>query len=229
MVNEMPVWFASFITSKFDPFVESIFTKLNDLSVRLSVLEKSQAVLKDELSETRTKVNQIENTNSQIDSREICISGIPDSFSVDHEAAVTKIFEATDNSVNRNFVSKIRVFQPPARAASLNVPTSKSFSLVIRTVSPDVRNDIVFNARLLKGKTAQSIFGDGGERQVYMTAIWPRLVYDLLRTAEAKSKALNYLRPVVRNLVVHVRPNAITPSIPVHSVADLNKLLPVHK
>lgn len=90
-------------------------------------------------------------------------------------------------------------------------------------------NYIVSNACLLKSKTAQLIFGDGGEQQVLMTAIWHGLVYDLLRVAEVKSKTLNYLCPVVRNLMVHVRPNATSPSVPIHSNADLNKILAMHK
>ena len=127
---------------------------------------------------------------------------------------------------NRNFVSGIRVFQPPVR--DKNAPASNDdrqfFSLVVKTVSPDVRDDIVANSRLLRGKTAQSIFGDGGERQVFMTAIWPKLVYDLLRAAAEKSKLLNYLRPVVRNLVVYARPDKSSPMIPVRTIADLDKL-----
>lgn len=48
----MPVRFMRFMTAKFDPFVESIFTDLTDLYVRSSVLEKPQALVKDVLSET---------------------------------------------------------------------------------------------------------------------------------------------------------------------------------
>ena len=236
----MPDWFATFVKSKFDPFMEMINTRSDELSARLTDLEKSHAAVKEELSETRTKVDQMESansttaattaaicTNSQLDSREICISGIPKSFTNDHAAAVMQVFEATNNSQNLNFVSAIRVFHPLIHDHKVPVSNddSRYFSLAIKTVSLGVRDDIVANLRLLRGKTAREVFGGGGERQVYMTAIWPRLVYDLLRATAGKSKALNYLRP--SNLVVYARPDNAAPMIPVHSITDLDKLQPL--
>ena len=70
-------------------------------------------------------------------------------------------------------MSAIRVFHPPARDHKVPASNddSRYFSLMIKTVSPGVRDHIVANSRLLRGKTAREVFGGGGERQVYMTAI----------------------------------------------------------
>lgn len=47
MEDIMPLWLSSFVKAEFDPSIELIFSKLNDLSVRISFLKRSLAIIKD--------------------------------------------------------------------------------------------------------------------------------------------------------------------------------------
>lgn len=254
MCDEMPLWFSAFSVN-FETFMTSITDKLDKMSSRLITLEASCEFLKKDLVETKAsyellKTDLIETKASYnflkkdltksnhtverlvdqsllTDSCEIRISGVPKIFSGDHKSAVEKIFATTDNTHNLQHVTEIRECPEPSKVC----PTDKklagdTISLAVKTVSPSVRDNIVSKSRLLKDKSAQSIFNSGGNHRVFLSSIWPRPVYELLRAATAKSKSLNYLSPVVRNLVVCLRVDATSPLTPVYADTDLINLQP---
>lgn len=122
-----------------------------------------------------------------VDQCEIRVSGIPKSLVTDRATAVTKVLEATNNTGNLNFISEIR--DMPSNTN--NVADLEYVSVAFRVISSNVRDSIVSKSHLLKDKTAQSVFGAGGSRKVFMSAIWPRPVYKLLREATKRTDTLN--------------------------------------
>jgi len=174
------------------------------------------------LVEVRSSLEDIRRSELLSDSCEVCITGIPKSFSDDHSRAVQLVFDAANNGMNVGFVLAIRAWPSlrPASAGtaelvfatgSTSAAGEDTFSLMVKLISPNVRNSVIANSHLLRGRSSQSIFGAGGDRPVFMRPLWPQPTYELLRQATAMAKALNYLNPVVRNLIVYMRKDRVTP------------------
>ena len=58
-----------------------------------------------------------------------------------------------------------------------------------------------------------------------MNALWPDPIHKLLKYATARHKQLGYLRPVVKNLTVFMRPTRNGQLIPVTCEADVDVLV----
>ena len=210
-MDVMPDWFDEWTRQKIDPIasnVEKVSGKLDGLSSKVKSLEAIQSGLV--------------NTHLLTDTCEVKISGIPKSPQNEHATVLEKIFNTIGTVSCTNHITSVRNWSPSSQAQNQGSPNDDSASIVIQTVSATVRNSILSKSRLLKGKTAHSIFGCGAKRPIFISAIWPRPVYELLRLATEKSKALNYARPVVRNLVVCMKPTSTAQPIPVFSNDELN-------
>lgn len=124
-------------------------------------------------------------------------------------------------------IAKIRKFDPPTRSTVPGDATPNNdslyISLVVKLNSAGARDDVIANARLLRDKTAQVVFGVRGNGKIFMSALWPRPVFNLLRAAITKAKALNYLRPVVINMEVCMRSTITQTPIKIRSIANLEK------
>ncbi|KAJ8681985.1 hypothetical protein QAD02_017777 [Eretmocerus hayati] len=85
---------------------------------------------------------------------------------------------------------------------------------------------VLRNAKKLKDKTAQSIFGAGGNNRIFINQVYPRPVYALLREARKASKTLNYAPPIVKNMLVFMRESSESELILVKDTADIKNLRP---
>lgn len=221
-----PPWFAAWVATGFEPAIKSMKEDLRDLSTRMTKLEEDSKSYHTELQSIRTNLQHRDECEILTDTCEIRISGIPDSFSNDYSSAVKKIFEITNNATDFTFIESIRGWTNKQGSANDAASSKNLISVVVRLVSPSVRNNVIGRSHLLKGKTAHNVFGTGGNSPISMRPLWPRTTYDLLRLAISKAKALNYLKPVVRNLVVCMRPDKDSQPILIRTASDLDNCHP---
>lgn len=94
--------------------------------------------------------------------------------------------------------------------------------MIIKLISAGAQDDVLKNARFLRDKTAQMIFETGGNEKVYKSAIWPRPVFDLLRAATVKARAINSLRST--QIGSSICAKGTQPFIKIRTTDDLDKL-----
>lgn len=99
-------------------------------------------------------------------------------------------------------------------------------SIVFKLSSPSVRDFIISKSSKLAKFDAKSIFGVGGKYKVFLRALWPKPVHDLLRQTAAITQERNCNRPYVKNLNVYVKPTRDSDPIHIRSQSDLD-LIPM--
>ena len=125
--------------------------------------------------------------------------------------------------------------RPPARpdhhavaapdAPATPRPAAPLRALVFTLASLDARDDILRKTPGLRDLTCDNSFGAGDDAKLSVNALWPDPVHRLLKYAFAKHKQLGYLRPIVKNLTVFLRPSRNGPLLPVTCEADIDALI----
>ena len=204
---EAPVWHRGFLQMYRKDMAE-VKTQMNDrlVGVERQSTGMAHAMALDDPREIRlTGVPVVEGTSRRVlASKVLNFLGFenPDQLIVSHR-------DWTQNSTNR-----------PSTTAS----TNSSCAVVIELVSAGVRDSVLRKSSKLRDKKASEVLGVGGNSPIYVNAIWPQPVYTLLREARTVCKTLNYVAPVVKNLIVHVRQSKDSVPIPIYSSADLQML-----
>ena len=111
----------------------------------------------------------------------------------------------------------------PAAPAALAHPVP-SRALIFTLACTAARDDILRKTPGLRSLDCQTIFGTGGAAKLSVNALWPDPVHKLLKYATARYKQLGHLRPLVKNLVVFMRPTKDGPLLPVTCEADIDVL-----
>lgn len=159
MGDQIPQWFTSWNQQVFTPFTAKVNEGMSDLRTRGPTLE----TMHQNLGNTRLLTNTVE----------MRISGIPKCLKSDYTAAVTKVL-AIHYMENLNCVASVCKWSVPNSSTSNNqnsTVTDNSLTLVIRAVSPTIRNSILSKSYLLRKKTANTIFGAGAHQKIYKSAI----------------------------------------------------------
>ena len=133
-----------------------------------------------------------------------------------------------------------RAWNPPARAALAQhtgpadkvAPAALAYpvpsrALVFTLACAAARDDTLRKTPGLKSLDWQTIFGTGGAAKLSVNALWPDPVHKLLRYATTRYKQLGHLRPLVKNLVVFMRPTKDGPLLPVTCEAEIDALAPL--
>ncbi|KAJ8664693.1 hypothetical protein QAD02_006355 [Eretmocerus hayati] len=154
---------------------------------------------------------------SQTDENEIKISGIPTGLNVPLIQSAVRLLQEIGLTSPSNFILDHREW--PAKE-------NESHQSIIVKLVGGVRETVLRNASKLKGKTAQSIFGSGGNTRIYINQVYPRHVYKLLREARVASKSLNYAYPLVKNMIVFMRETRDSDLILIKDSADITRLRP---
>ncbi|KAJ8684638.1 hypothetical protein QAD02_020431 [Eretmocerus hayati] len=108
---------------------------------------------------------------SQTDENEIKISGIPTGLNVPLIQSAVRLLQEIGLTSPSHFILDHREW--PAKE-------NESHQSIIVKLVGGVRETVLRNASKLKGKTAQSIFGSGGNTRIYINQVYPRHVYKLL-------------------------------------------------
>ncbi|XP_058789696.1 myb-like protein AA [Phymastichus coffea] len=103
-------------------------------------------------------------------------------------------------------------------------PPFITFSFYLSSTSS--RDRVIAATARIRELTVLSIFGCGGSTPVYVRPVYPKVIYDLLTKARAACTSLGYLRPVVRNLRIFVRPTFNSELLPILCEEDLYLLPP---
>ncbi|KAJ8682495.1 hypothetical protein QAD02_018287 [Eretmocerus hayati] len=160
---------------------------------------------------------------SMTDENEIKISGIPAILQATLIESAEKILEEIGFPSSKRLIIDHREW-PASR--NVNDDQQVQHRTVILKLVGGARDAILRKAKNLRGKTAESIFGLGGNSPIFLSPMYPRPVYQLLREARKTSKALNYAPPIVKNLIVFMRENIDSALIPIRDLADLHALPP---
>ena len=174
------------------------------------------------------------------DSREIIVRGIP--LAVQHEPLplANALLTALNLQQHTALVVGWRAWNPPARAAPAQhagpadpaAPAAlahpvPSRALVFTLACAAARDDILQKTPGLKNLDSKTIFGTGGVAKLSINGLWPNPVHKLLKYAITRYKQLGHLPPIVKNLVVFMRPTKDSPLLPVTCEADIDPLAPL--
>ncbi|KAJ8682496.1 hypothetical protein QAD02_018288 [Eretmocerus hayati] len=154
---------------------------------------------------------------SQTDENEIKISGILTSLNVPLIQSAVKILQEIGLSSPMNFILDHREWP---------VKENESHQSIIVKLVGGARETVLRYSSKLKEKTAQSIFGSGGNTRIYINQVYPRHVYQLLREARNASKSLNYAYPLVKNMIVFMRETRDSDLILIKDSSDIKRLRP---
>lgn len=166
------------------------------------------------------------------DEAEILVCGLPNTFQGSLFDASKLVLTALGFGKNHDLppVLYTRDWSPSENLKSTNAnTTSNSFktkAFVFFAGSAALRDQIIKKSPSLASATAEKVFGSGGDTKVYLRALWPKPVFDLLSKAKTVSESLGYARPKVMNLRVFVRQTTHSDPIPIISEEDLLKLQP---
>lgn len=94
----------------FQQFVASVAKKLEDLSGRMTRLETASANDRQLLHKVHAAHKTREAGDLLTDSCEVRVGGIPKEFAENHVEIIQKVFEATNNAQNLNFVTSSRLW-----------------------------------------------------------------------------------------------------------------------
>ena len=174
------------------------------------------------------------------DSREIIVHGIPLAVQLEPLPLTNALLTAVNLQQHTALVVGWRAWNPLARAAPAQhagpvdsaAPAAlahpvPSRALVFTLACAAARDDILRKTPGLKSLDCQTIFGTGGAAKLSVNALWPDPVHKLLKYATSRYKQLGYLRPLVKNLVVFMRPTKDGPLLPVTCEADIDALAPL--
>ncbi|KAJ8670645.1 hypothetical protein QAD02_001904 [Eretmocerus hayati] len=233
-----PPYFAQFL-ERFDRRMDGVDNSIQQLDAKMS--ERVDRI-EGQLMNIQQDLKRVVQNNALIDSAEILISGLPKQLNMSRNDIISCLFTALEIPHLTNFIISVREWTgpdlsfrksaennltnhnsgtPPAPAANPNF-----YSLVIKLVSPSVRDEVVSKTPKLKDKTIQNLFDTPGNSQVFCRALWPREVYSLYKKAFAAAKNLNSEKPLIRNLIVCMRETRNSPLLPLSSESDLSKLAP---
>ncbi|KAJ8670350.1 hypothetical protein QAD02_001609 [Eretmocerus hayati] len=155
---------------------------------------------------------------SHTDENETKITGIPSAVEAPLIESAWKILLEVGLTSPQNLILNHREWQKTGDNDSQRV-------VVVKLVGGG-REMIMRNAKKLQDKTAQSIFGVGGNMRIYINQVYPRPVYTLLREARKTSEMLNYAPPVVKNMLVFMRETSESDLILVQDAADFKNFRP---
>ncbi|KAJ8673125.1 hypothetical protein QAD02_004387 [Eretmocerus hayati] len=101
---------------------------------------------------------------------------------------------------------------------------NESYRMIVVKLVGEVRHMVLRNSVKLKDKTAQSIFGMGGNSRIFINQVY---FHDLLlRGARKASKTLNYATPLVKNMMVFMRGTRSSDPILIKDELDIKSLKP---
>lgn len=209
-----PSWFSAFETR--------LANKLdNSTEFLLKLIAKTKTDIQSELDSIRQNLNFLKLNRTLVDECEIKVSGIPYMSSLNPLSILNSVLVSCGLANISKHVMSWRNWN--------HANNSNTMTMVFKLTSPAVRNLILKHSSNLINHDSQSIFGQGGNAKVYISALWPKATYNLLRKAQEFATRLKYASPVVRNLIVCMRKTKekASPLIPIISEADLLLLKPL--
>ncbi|KAJ8671724.1 hypothetical protein QAD02_002983 [Eretmocerus hayati] len=234
-----PKYFSMFL-EKFDERMTEVNSSIERLDVKIS--ERIGRV-ENQLVDVRHDLGQVVQKSILVDKAEVLITGLPKQPDVPNVNIVNSLFNFLEVPRLLNFIVDMRVWTGPDMSNTRNGPTDRTdtqsssssgitspdsqlFSMVVKFLSPTVRDEFIFRCSKLKDKSIQHIFNVNGTSQVFCKNLWPPEVYRLFKKTHNISRNLNYERPVVKNLVVCVQKTRESALIPINSEKDLELLKP---
>lgn len=227
---------------------ETLIESISALSDRVVAVERRvDNIVTDRSNDLKSK--------SLVDPCELRFSGLPPDSLADMRDTIKTILAVIQRADAFNFVTRVRQWYPtltstndPNQTTSSQSVTGNNASQASRTanvmevtaedraagtvtivaefVSPKIRDSVLRSAFALKEHTMKSIFGIGADTPIFINPIYPAPVYRLLKASLGKYKELRYLKPIVVNLTVFMRPSAGV-LLPITSLAiDLHNLKP---
>ncbi|CAB0041812.1 unnamed protein product [Trichogramma brassicae] len=137
-----------------------------------------------------------------VDSCEVLLSGIPTGVDLPKDVVLKKVLTAMGLNDFERFIVNSRDWVPKKRTNG----TPEAFqAIVYRCSSPSNRDFLIMNAPKLASIHTNTLFGCGGDHKLVLRSLWPRETYSLLSKANIAAHKIGFARPVVRNLVVHMR------------------------
>lgn len=224
MAEQMPAWFKVYYDDyKADKIARD--TKLNTIEARVNESSAQHAA---DMAEVRAELAAARQNSTNEDTCEAIFSGLPATL-LDTQAAATRVLTAINLPALASFITRIRPWHPRDPRSNNREAASQepaTMAIVVKFVSPSIRDDVIRNANLLETFSSQTLFGSGGATRIYLNALYPKDVYRLRAKAFRVAKEKGYDRPIVKNLVVCMRATRDSPLIPVYSDADLAALAP---
>lgn len=220
--TQPPPWFTAF-EARLDGRIDTN----KNLFIKLIADYKTEIQRK--LDHVRQNFNCLLHNQIVIDDCEIRLSGIPRDSSFEPFSIINKVLTTCNIPHMIAQVISWRSWNLSNAAVSASTQQghrNHSETLIFQVTSPVVRNLILRHSAILKSHTAQTIFGTGGTSKIYLSALWPKSTYNLLRKAQKVAMQLGYAPPTVRNLIVCMRQTKSKTSvlIPITSEADLVSL-----
>lgn len=192
--------------------IQTIGTQLTNICSRLDTAEGNIKYLHE-------KTTAMQVAHSERDTCEVRISNIPRGLLADAQSldtAVRKVFAAMDCTRAVKHIYRSRIFGA--------VSSSPLGMAAVQFSCTAARDEVLSSGRKLKGKTANSIFGSGGEVGVYVNQILPASIHRLQTEARNQARALNYPPPITRTSGVFMRRLVDDPLIPITFAAELKNL-----
>ncbi|KAJ8686251.1 hypothetical protein QAD02_022045 [Eretmocerus hayati] len=234
-----PKYFSMFL-EKFDERMTEVNSSIERLDVNIS--ERIGRV-ENQLVDVRHDLGQVVQKSILVDKAEVLITGLPKQPDVPNVNILNSLFNFLKVPRLLNFIFDMRVWTGPDMSNTRKIPTGRTdtqsssssgitsldsqlFSMVVKFLSPTVRDEFIFRCSKLKDKWIQHIFNVNGTSQVFCENLWPPEVYRFFKKTYNISRNLNYERPVVKNLVVCVRETRESALIPINSEKDLELLKP---
>ena len=160
---------------------------------------------------------------------EVLLSGIPAAVDCSNIDSLLPVFSSLKLQISRFHLVSVRSWTPRTRATEAGAgevtPGPYTNSVVIQCVSQHIRDVIVENSAKLRDVTCQTIFGVGGNTHLFIRALWPKQLFELLNKAYQTAFELKFMKPFVRNLVIYIRKDRNSAPLPIHSQADLDSLV----
>ncbi|KAJ8686875.1 hypothetical protein QAD02_022669 [Eretmocerus hayati] len=154
---------------------------------------------------------------SHTDENEIKISGIPATLEAPLLQSAVKILQEIGLTSPANFILDHREWP---------LKENEPYRMIVVKLVGGVRDMVLRNSVKLKDKTAQSIFGMGGNSRIFINQVLPRSVYGVLREARKASKTLYYATPLVKNMMVFMRETRNSEPILIKDELDIKSLKP---
>ncbi|CAB0041137.1 unnamed protein product [Trichogramma brassicae] len=157
-----------------------------------------------------------------VDSCEVLLSGIPTGVDLPKDVVLKKVLTAMGLNDFERFIVNSRKWVPNKRTNS----TPEAFqAIVYRCSSPSNHDFLIMNASKLALIHTNTLFGCGGDHKLVLHALWPRETYSLLSKANIAAHKIGFARPIVRNLVVHMRKITQSQLLPLATQKDLDLLI----